>query len=92
MPLKDVLGFIAMCATLGQVIVGMSAQIRKLAVQRSTIGLSFVAILTAGFGFTAWTVWSYVRPINLYVAIPNTLGMILSVVLVVQILRLGRGG
>jgi uncharacterized protein with PQ loop repeat len=89
---KDILGSVAMVATLSQVLVGMTSQVRTLYRERSTRGLSMVAIATAGFGFSAWTVYSIWQPINLYVLIPNSLGAVLSAIILVQMGAIRRRG
>jgi uncharacterized protein with PQ loop repeat len=81
-----------MLATLSQVVVGMTSQVRKLAIQKTTAGLAFTAVLTTGLGFTAWTIYSVVAPINFYVLIPNGLGAIYSVVILAQMIKINRRG
>jgi uncharacterized protein with PQ loop repeat len=88
---KDLLGIIAMIATLGQVLIGMTTQVRKLHIERTTKGLSRTAVLTAGLGFTAWTAYSLWRPVNAYVLVPNALGAICSVIILIQIFAIDRG-
>jgi uncharacterized protein with PQ loop repeat len=90
MKLKDVIGIIAMLATLGQVLFGMTSQIRKLHVERSIKGLAFTAIGTMCFGFAAWTGYSLVPPVNIYVLVPNAMGTIFSAIILVQMIMIQR--
>ena len=87
---RDYIGSLAMLATLSQVVIGMTSQVRKLAVQKTTAGLAFTAVLTTGLGFTAWTIYSLVAPINFYVLVPNGLGAIYSVVILAQMIKINR--
>ena len=86
--MKAVIGWIAMCGTLLQVL-GIVPQILKIIEQGSARGLAFSTFFCALLGFTGWTVWAACKPITLPVLISNGAGMILTGILLGTMLRYG---
>jgi uncharacterized protein with PQ loop repeat len=78
--MKAIIGWIAMCGTLLQVL-GIVPQILKIIEQGSARGLAFSTFFSALLGFTGWATWAICKPVTWPVLIPNVAGVILTGIL-----------
>lgn len=81
----QIIGILAMIASLTIIFVGLPAQIYKNWKLKSTLGLSTGLMVAALFTYTLWAIYGWTKP-DYFLAVAQTPGCVLAVIIIIQII------